>query len=118
MSLFQLPEDVLYLVLSFLDCRSLCRLAQVCRRSQQFTYRDAVWRRIAKDFINTGMTRLGLDLLVRYQSMLQLSLETAYLAGDHTAILFSIASCAQKPRNSYVSEVLSVSEVLVLCRME
>ncbi|XP_022540437.2 F-box/WD repeat-containing protein 4 isoform X2 [Astyanax mexicanus] len=62
MSLFQLPEDVLYLVLSFLDCRSLCRLAQVCRRSQQFTYRDAVWRRIAKDFINTGMTRLGLDL--------------------------------------------------------
>lgn len=62
MSLFQLPEDVLYLVLSFLDCRSLCRLAQVCRRSQQFTFRDAVWRRIAKDFINTGMTRLGLDL--------------------------------------------------------
>ncbi|XP_062850877.1 F-box/WD repeat-containing protein 4 [Trichomycterus rosablanca] len=62
MFLLQLPEDVLYLILSNLDCKSLCRLSQVCRRSYQFIYRDTVWRKIAKDFINTGITREGADL--------------------------------------------------------
>ncbi|XP_036430165.1 F-box/WD repeat-containing protein 4 [Colossoma macropomum] len=62
MFLFQLPDDVLYLILSYLDYKSLCRLSQVCKRSHHFTVRDAVWRRIAKDFINTGMTRQGPDL--------------------------------------------------------
>ncbi|XP_053358007.1 F-box/WD repeat-containing protein 4 isoform X2 [Clarias gariepinus] len=62
MLFFQLPEDVLYLILSFLDYKSLCRLSQVCRRSYHFILRDGVWRRIAKHFINTGMTREGTDL--------------------------------------------------------
>ncbi|XP_076141734.1 F-box/WD repeat-containing protein 4 [Alosa pseudoharengus] len=62
MSLFQLPDDVLYLILSYLDCKSLCRLSQVCRRLFHFTRRDAVWRKIAKDLINTGITRQGGDL--------------------------------------------------------
>lgn len=62
MFLFHLPEDVLFLVLSYLDQRSLCRLAQACRRSYQFISRDAVWRRIAKDIINTGLTRQGIDV--------------------------------------------------------
>uniref|UniRef100_A0AAR2IT26 F-box domain-containing protein n=1 Tax=Pygocentrus nattereri TaxID=42514 RepID=A0AAR2IT26_PYGNA len=62
MFLFQLPDDVLYLILSYLDYKSLCRLSQVCKRSHHFTVRDGVWRRIAKDFINTGMTRQGPDL--------------------------------------------------------
>ncbi|XP_058241914.1 F-box/WD repeat-containing protein 4 isoform X2 [Hemibagrus wyckioides] len=62
MLLFQLPEDVLYLILSYLDYKSLCRLSQVCKRSHHFTLRDVVWRRIAKHFINTGMTREGTDL--------------------------------------------------------
>uniref|UniRef100_A0A4W4DQJ5 F-box and WD repeat domain containing 4 n=1 Tax=Electrophorus electricus TaxID=8005 RepID=A0A4W4DQJ5_ELEEL len=62
MFLFQLPDDVLYLILSYLDYKSLCRLSQVCRRSHHFTVRDPVWRRIAKDFINTGVTRHGADL--------------------------------------------------------
>uniref|UniRef100_A0AAR2K621 F-box domain-containing protein n=1 Tax=Pygocentrus nattereri TaxID=42514 RepID=A0AAR2K621_PYGNA len=53
MFLFQLPDDVLYLILSYLDYKSLCRLSQVCKRSHHFTVRDGVWRRIAKDFINT-----------------------------------------------------------------
>ncbi|XP_056617463.1 F-box/WD repeat-containing protein 4 isoform X2 [Triplophysa dalaica] len=62
MFLFNLPEDVLLLVLSYLDNRSLCRLSQACRRSYQFISRDAVWRRIAKGIINTGLTRQGIDL--------------------------------------------------------
>lgn len=62
MVLFHLPEDVLYLILSKLDCRSLCRLSQVCRRSHHFIHRDTVWRKIAKGFINTGITREGADL--------------------------------------------------------
>ncbi|XP_073729404.1 F-box/WD repeat-containing protein 4 isoform X2 [Misgurnus anguillicaudatus] len=62
MFLFHLPEDVLFLVLSYLDQRSLCRLSQACRRSYQFISRDAVWRRIAKDIINTGLTRQGIDV--------------------------------------------------------
>ncbi|XP_030627408.1 LOW QUALITY PROTEIN: F-box/WD repeat-containing protein 4 [Chanos chanos] len=62
MFLFQLPEDVLYLILSYLDYKSLCRLSQVCKRLCHFTARDVVWRRIAKDLINTGMTREGADV--------------------------------------------------------
>uniref|UniRef100_A0A3Q3QBL5 F-box domain-containing protein n=1 Tax=Monopterus albus TaxID=43700 RepID=A0A3Q3QBL5_MONAL len=31
MLLFQLPEDVLYHILSYLDCRSLRRLSGVCK---------------------------------------------------------------------------------------
>uniref|UniRef100_A0A8C2HM48 F-box and WD repeat domain containing 4 n=1 Tax=Cyprinus carpio TaxID=7962 RepID=A0A8C2HM48_CYPCA len=62
MFLFQLPEDVLFLVLSYLDPRSLCRLSQACKRSYMFISRDAVWRKIAKDIINTGLTRQGIDL--------------------------------------------------------
>ncbi|XP_052468927.1 F-box/WD repeat-containing protein 4 isoform X4 [Carassius gibelio] len=62
MFLFQLPEDVLFLVLSYLDPRSLCRLSQACKRSYMFISRDVVWRKIAKDIINTGLTRQGIDL--------------------------------------------------------
>ncbi|XP_056147922.1 F-box/WD repeat-containing protein 4 isoform X1 [Lampris incognitus] len=57
-----LPEDVLYLVLSFLDYRSLSRLAQVCKTICHFVNRDAVWRRIAKEFLNTGITGNGTDI--------------------------------------------------------
>lgn len=62
MLFFQLPEDVLYLILSYLDYKSLCRLSQVCKRSHHLILRDIVWRRIAKHFINTGMARDGTDL--------------------------------------------------------
>ncbi|KAG2462919.1 F-box/WD repeat-containing protein 4 [Polypterus senegalus] len=60
--LFQLPEDILYLILGYLDCQALSCLSQVCRKLYCFTGRDAVWRRIAKECINTGLTKQGLDL--------------------------------------------------------
>ncbi|XP_015203068.2 F-box/WD repeat-containing protein 4 isoform X2 [Lepisosteus oculatus] len=63
--LFQLPEDVLYLILSYLDSKSLSSLSQVCKKINHFTSRDAVWRRIAKHCINTGITRQGTDLFPR-----------------------------------------------------
>ena len=62
MLLFQLPEDVLYHILSYLDCKSLTRLSQVCKTINHFINRDAVWREIAKESINTGITRQGTDL--------------------------------------------------------
>lgn len=62
MLLSQLPEDVLYHILSCLDFRSLCRLSQVCKRIYYFVNRDVVWRKIAKEFLNTGITRNGTDL--------------------------------------------------------
>ncbi|XP_028843917.1 F-box/WD repeat-containing protein 4 isoform X1 [Denticeps clupeoides] len=62
MSLFRLPEDVLYLILSYLDFKSLIRLSQVCKKLYHFANGDAVWRKIAKDCINTGVTRQGTDL--------------------------------------------------------
>lgn len=61
MLFFQLPDDVLYHVLSYLDYKSLGRLSQVCKSTYQFVNRDAVWRIIAKDFLNTGITRNGTD---------------------------------------------------------
>ncbi|XP_028279034.1 F-box/WD repeat-containing protein 4 [Parambassis ranga] len=62
MLLSQLPEDVLYHVLSYLDCRSLSRLSQACTSMRRFVNRDAVWRKIAKERLNTGITRNGTDI--------------------------------------------------------
>ncbi|XP_035462248.1 F-box/WD repeat-containing protein 4 [Scophthalmus maximus] len=62
MLLHQLPEDVLYHVLSYLDYRSLSRLSQVCRSIWSFVNRDTVWRRVAKEFLNTGIRRDGTDI--------------------------------------------------------
>ncbi|XP_071337758.1 F-box/WD repeat-containing protein 4 isoform X1 [Trachinotus anak] len=62
MLLLQLPEDVLYHILSYLDYRSLSRLSQVCRSLCRFVNRDAVWRRIAREFLNTGIGRDGTDI--------------------------------------------------------
>ncbi|XP_018549591.1 F-box/WD repeat-containing protein 4 isoform X2 [Lates calcarifer] len=62
MILLQLPEDVLYHILSYLDYKSLSRLSQVCKSIYRFVNRDAVWRRIAKEFLNTGISRDGTDI--------------------------------------------------------
>ncbi|XP_020493903.2 F-box/WD repeat-containing protein 4 [Labrus bergylta] len=62
MLLSQLPEDVLYHILSCLDYKSLCRLSQVCKRTYYLVNRDVVWRKIAKECLNTGITRSGTDI--------------------------------------------------------
>ncbi|XP_076016585.1 F-box/WD repeat-containing protein 4 [Genypterus blacodes] len=62
MQLHQLPDDVLYLILSYLDYKSLSRLSQVCKTVYHFANRDAVWKRIAREFLNTGITRNGRDI--------------------------------------------------------
>nr|XP_040034146.1 F-box/WD repeat-containing protein 4 isoform X3 [Gasterosteus aculeatus aculeatus] len=62
MLLSQLPEDVLYHILSHLDYKSLSRLSQVCKTIYHFVNRDVVWRKIAKEFLNTGITRNGTDI--------------------------------------------------------
>ncbi|XP_078016782.1 F-box/WD repeat-containing protein 4 isoform X3 [Epinephelus lanceolatus] len=62
MLLSQLPEDVLYHVWSYLDYKSLSRLSQVCKTIYHFINRDTVWRKIAKEFLNTGITRNGTDI--------------------------------------------------------
>uniref|UniRef100_A0A665T2Z7 F-box domain-containing protein n=1 Tax=Echeneis naucrates TaxID=173247 RepID=A0A665T2Z7_ECHNA len=62
MLLLQLPDDVLYHVLSYLDCRSLSRLAQVCRSFCRFVNRDEVWRRTARRCLNTGIGPDGTDI--------------------------------------------------------
>ncbi|XP_047460063.1 F-box/WD repeat-containing protein 4 [Mugil cephalus] len=62
MLLSQLPDDVLYHILSYLDCRSLGRLSQVCRSICRFVNQDVVWKKVAKAFLNTGITRSGTDI--------------------------------------------------------
>uniref|UniRef100_A0A3Q2Q6R0 F-box and WD repeat domain containing 4 n=1 Tax=Fundulus heteroclitus TaxID=8078 RepID=A0A3Q2Q6R0_FUNHE len=62
MLLTQLPEDVLYHILSHLDHRSLSRLCQVCKSMHGFVNRDAVWRKIAQGCLNSGITRNGTDI--------------------------------------------------------
>lgn len=61
MHLAQLPEDVFYHILAYLDYRSLSRFSQVCKYIYSFVSRDIVWRNIAKDFLNTGIVRHGAD---------------------------------------------------------
>ncbi|KAM4591529.1 F-box/WD repeat-containing protein 4 isoform 2-T2 [Odontesthes bonariensis] len=58
----QLPEDVLYHILSYLDYKSLGRLSQVCKLINRFVDRDVVWRKIARDFLNTGISWNGTDI--------------------------------------------------------
>ncbi|XP_064419208.1 F-box/WD repeat-containing protein 4 [Latimeria chalumnae] len=65
LEMLSLPEDVVFLLLSYLDPRALCRLSQVCRKLRHFVSRDAVWRRLAKNYINTGITQQGADLVPR-----------------------------------------------------
>ncbi|XP_070697127.1 F-box/WD repeat-containing protein 4 [Pempheris klunzingeri] len=62
MLLSQLPEDVLYHILSYLDYKSLCRLSQVCKSVYLFVSRDAVWRKVAQEFLNTGICPNGTDI--------------------------------------------------------
>ncbi|CAG6018132.1 unnamed protein product [Menidia menidia] len=58
----QLPEDILYHILSFLDVKSLSRLSQVCKLMNRFVNQDAVWRKIAREFLNTGIIWNGTDI--------------------------------------------------------
>ncbi|KAM9364595.1 F-box/WD repeat-containing protein 4 isoform 1-T1 [Pholidichthys leucotaenia] len=62
MLLTELPEDVLYHICSYLDHKSLSRLSQVCKSISQFVSRDTVWRKVAKGFLNSGITRDGTDI--------------------------------------------------------
>uniref|UniRef100_A0A3Q2DIT1 F-box and WD repeat domain containing 4 n=1 Tax=Cyprinodon variegatus TaxID=28743 RepID=A0A3Q2DIT1_CYPVA len=59
----QLPDDVLFHILSHLDHRSLSRLSQVCKSLNVFVNRDAVWRKAAKGCLNSGITWNGTDIL-------------------------------------------------------
>ncbi|XP_075072380.1 F-box/WD repeat-containing protein 4 isoform X1 [Mixophyes fleayi] len=59
--LLRLPEEILLLLFSYLDCRALGRLGQVCRKLSQFTSRDSVWRGIAKRCLNSGFVQQGRD---------------------------------------------------------
>ncbi|KAK5853463.1 hypothetical protein PBY51_014612 [Eleginops maclovinus] len=65
--LYQLPEDVLYHILYHLDCTSLSRLSQVCKSIYRFVSRDEVWRKIAKECLNTGITWDGTDIYPHLQ---------------------------------------------------
>uniref|UniRef100_A0A3Q2DIY2 F-box and WD repeat domain containing 4 n=1 Tax=Cyprinodon variegatus TaxID=28743 RepID=A0A3Q2DIY2_CYPVA len=58
----QLPDDVLFHILSHLDHRSLSRLSQVCKSLNVFVNRDAVWRKAAKGCLNSGITWNGTDI--------------------------------------------------------
>ncbi|XP_051937088.1 F-box/WD repeat-containing protein 4 [Hippocampus zosterae] len=62
MLLFQLPEDVLYHILSYLDCKTLSRLSQVSKVIFHIVSRDVVWKNIAKGLLNTGITRYWTDI--------------------------------------------------------
>nr|XP_032808389.1 F-box/WD repeat-containing protein 4 isoform X3 [Petromyzon marinus] len=65
MSLLELPEDIVFLLLSYLDARSLGRVAQTCGKLRRLCGRDCVWRRVARMAINTGITDDGTDRCVR-----------------------------------------------------
>uniref|UniRef100_A0A8C6KJ81 F-box and WD repeat domain containing 4 n=1 Tax=Nothobranchius furzeri TaxID=105023 RepID=A0A8C6KJ81_NOTFU len=62
MLLTQLPEDVLYQVLLYLGAKDLGRLSQVSKSLHGFVNRDAVWKKLAKECLNTGITRNGTDI--------------------------------------------------------
>ncbi|XP_063817953.1 F-box/WD repeat-containing protein 4 isoform X2 [Pseudophryne corroboree] len=59
--LLQLPEELLLLILSYLDRRALGRLGQVCRKLHHVTGRDSVWRGMARRCLNSGFVQQGRD---------------------------------------------------------
>ncbi|XP_030297396.1 F-box/WD repeat-containing protein 4 isoform X2 [Sparus aurata] len=89
----QLPEDVLYQILSYLDYRSLSRLSQVCKTIYHFVNRDAVWKKIAKDFLNTGITRNGTDILLPW---VQLDRDMLFLS--QAAVIGGYSLCQDSGR--------------------
>ncbi|XP_043912278.1 F-box/WD repeat-containing protein 4 isoform X2 [Protopterus annectens] len=58
----ELPDDIIFVICSYLDTKALCRLSQTCLRLHHLTNYDSAWRRIAKKCLNTGITHDGLDL--------------------------------------------------------
>ncbi|XP_078711388.1 F-box/WD repeat-containing protein 4 isoform X1 [Lampetra fluviatilis] len=65
MSLLELPDDIVFLLLSYLDARSLGRVAQASGKLRRLCGRDCVWRRVARMAINTGIMDDGTDRCVR-----------------------------------------------------
>nr|DBA15041.1 TPA: hypothetical protein GDO54_004303 [Pyxicephalus adspersus] len=61
--LLLLPEEILLLILSYLDRQALGRLSQVCKKLRHYTSRDSVWRRIARRCLNTGFLQQGADMI-------------------------------------------------------
>ncbi|KAM9327223.1 F-box/WD repeat-containing protein 4 [Gastrophryne carolinensis] len=61
--LLLLPEELLLLILSYLDRPALGRLGQVCRRLHYLTGRDSLWRGIARRCLNTGFVQTGADMV-------------------------------------------------------
>ncbi|XP_063289640.1 F-box/WD repeat-containing protein 4 [Pelobates fuscus] len=57
----QLPEELLLLILAYLDGQALGRLGQACRRLCALAGRDALWRRIARKCLNSGFLQQGTD---------------------------------------------------------
>lgn len=62
-----LPPEIGYKILKYLDSKSLCRAAQVCKKWNQMADNDAVWRRLCEQHIEKKCTKCGwgLPLLIK-----------------------------------------------------
>uniref|UniRef100_A0A3Q2DIA3 F-box and WD repeat domain containing 4 n=1 Tax=Cyprinodon variegatus TaxID=28743 RepID=A0A3Q2DIA3_CYPVA len=74
----QLPDDVLFHILSHLDHRSLSRLSQVCKSLNVFVNRDAVWRKAAKGCLNSGITWNGTDIFANFGKIIKIEAKRAW----------------------------------------
>lgn len=58
----ELPDDIIFVICSYLDTKALCRLSRTCFRLYHLASHDSAWRRIARKCLNSGITSNGLDL--------------------------------------------------------
>lgn len=57
-----LPAEVSLQILSFLDAKSLCRAASVCKRWKQLADSDNIWYRLCEQHIDRKCTKCGWNL--------------------------------------------------------
>ncbi|EEB05195.1 F-box/WD repeat protein Pof1 [Schizosaccharomyces japonicus yFS275] len=57
-----LPVEISFKILSYLDARSLCKAAQVCRRWRELADDDCVWHRMCEQHINRKCEKCGWGL--------------------------------------------------------
>ncbi|EPY50930.1 F-box/WD repeat protein Pof1 [Schizosaccharomyces cryophilus OY26] len=57
-----LPPEISFRILSFLDARSLCQAAQVCRQWKELADDDIIWHRMCEQHINRKCEKCGWGL--------------------------------------------------------
>lgn len=72
--LFLLPLDLLRIIFSYLDEKSLCKFARVCKKAKEFANDDFIWkefykRKFKEDVLENKNGGIWKDAYIRYSNI-------------------------------------------------